>query len=552
MKDNKIIEESENYSDVYEDIETKEGDAKNENREIEYIKNRWILENTIERREYQEKIAEIASRQNTLCVLPTAMGKTIIALLTATKMLDRYPNKKILFVAPTRPLVEQHKKTFEKFLKLGLNLVSITGRIRSEKRAEIYKKADIIFSTPQCIKNDLKRNLLTLKDFSLLIVDEAQHSIGNYAYTYIASEFMKQTHDLGIILALTASPSANYSKIREIKKNLFIEHVEIRTEKDEDVKKYLKPVKIYWVEVNLPPEIEELRKFLIDLREENIKKISSFGFDLNKSVTRKDLIALQDKIMKKYEETKDKIFLGLLSFVSEIMKIDYMIELLETQATEAFKEFVRKIIDASKLKKGGADARLAKKILGAIDKINAIKMHPKMEKLKEILKEELKNKDARIIIFAQFRATVKTIKNEIEKLEGCKPIVLIGQRGKDGIKQKEQVELVKLYDSGFYNTLITTSIGEEGIHLGSATTAIFFEPVPSEIRMIQRRGRVGRERPGKIYILITKGTRDQAYYWASYHREKRMRKILERMKRKNKLEAQKSLFLYIGDSSDKK
>ncbi|MEM7817192.1 MAG: helicase-related protein, partial [Candidatus Aenigmatarchaeota archaeon] len=170
----------------------------------------------------------------------------------------------------------------------------------------------------------------------------------------------------------------------------------------------------------------------------------------------------------------------------------------------------------------------------------------------EILREELQNKDSRIIIFAQFRATVKTIKEEIEKIEGCRPIILIGQRGKDGIKQKEQVELVKLYDSGAYNTLITTSIGEEGIHLGSATVAIFFEPVPSEIRMIQRRGRVGRERAGKIYILITKGTRDQAYYWASHHREKRMRRILERMKMKNKLKEQKDLFLYLGESSERK
>ncbi|MEM5861067.1 MAG: DEAD/DEAH box helicase [Candidatus Aenigmatarchaeota archaeon] len=533
------------------DIESKNEENK-ENESKEYVKNRWIVENAIEKREYQEKIAEIASRKNTLCVLPTAMGKTIIALLTATKILDRHPNKKILFLAPTRPLVEQHKKTFERFLKLGLELVSITGKIRSEKRVDFYKKADIIFSTPQCIKNDLKHGLISLKDFSLLIVDEAQHSIGNYAYTYIASEFMKQTYNLGIILALTASPSANYSKIREIKKNLFVEHVEVRTERDEDVKKYLKPIEIEWVEVNLPPEIEELRNFLQTLREENIKKLASFGFNLNKSSTRKDLISIQNKIMKNYEETKDKIFLGLLSFVAEIMKIDYMIELLETQATEAFKEFVKKIMESTKEKKIGADARLVKKIAPAIDKINMIKNHPKMEKLKEIIKEELKNKDTRIIIFAQFRATVKVIKEEIKKIEGCKPIVLIGQRGKDGIKQKEQVELVKLYDSGVYNTLITTSIGEEGIHLGSATVAIFFEPVPSEIRMIQRRGRVGREKPGKIYILITKGTRDQAYYWASYHREKRMRRILERIKTKNKLKEQSSLYSYLGDISERK
>jgi Fanconi anemia group M protein len=159
-----------------------------------------------------------------------------------------------------------------------------------------------------------------------------------------------------------------------------------------------------------------------------------------------------------------------------------------------------------------------------------LESHPKLEKLKEIVKYELENPEARLMIFAQFRSTVKAIKEALEKIEGCKPVLLVGQAGSDGLTQKDQINLIKLYDSGEYNTLITTSIGEEGIHLGSATTAIFYEAVASEIRSIQRRGRVGRDQKGKLYVLISKKTRDQAYYWSAQSKERKMKKIMQTMK----------------------
>ena len=81
-----------------------------------------------------------------------------------------------------------------------------------------------------------------------------------------------------------------------------------------------------------------------------------------------------------------------------------------------------------------------------------------------------------------------------------------------------------------HNCLITTSIGEEGLHLSSADLAIFYEPVASEIREIQRRGRVARVKIGKIIILMTKDTRDEAYFWTAQRKERRMHVTLYQMK----------------------
>ena len=71
--------------------------------------------------------------------------------------------------------------------------------------------------------------------------------------------------------------------------------------------------------------------------------------------------------------------------------------------------------------------------------------------------------------------------------------------------------------------MISTSVAEEGIDIPAVDLVILYEPVPSEIRMIQRRGRTGRKSSGRMKVLITKKTIDEAYYWTSVRRESRMK-----------------------------
>ena len=61
---------------------------------------------------------------------------------------------------------------------------------------------------------------------------------------------------------------------------------------------------------------------------------------------------------------------------------------------------------------------------------------------------------------------------------------------------------------------------------------IFYEPVPSAIRSIQRRGRTGRQEKGRVIILMAKGTRDEAYRWVAHHKEKKMYRNLANIRKK--------------------
>ncbi|MFN3527665.1 MAG: ERCC4 domain-containing protein, partial [Candidatus Altarchaeaceae archaeon] len=86
---------------------------------------------------------------------------------------------------------------------------------------------------------------------------------------------------------------------------------------------------------------------------------------------------------------------------------------------------------------------------------------------------------------------------------------------------------------------------------------IFYEPIPSEIRTIQRRGRTGRGESGEIIILMTKGTRDEGYYWNAITKEKKMRAYLKKIKKDDKADnfipkGQQSILTYVENDKNNK
>ena len=158
--------------------------------------------------------------------------------------------------------------------------------------------------------------------------------------------------------------------------------------------------------------------------------------------------------------------------------------------------------------------------------------HPKLEKTLEIVKEEIRKKtNSKIIVFANYRSSVEKI-TKLLKGNGIEAREFIGQAVKNGkgLKQKEQIEILNEFNLELFNVLVATAVGEEGLDIEEVDLVIFYEPVPSAIRSIQRRGRTGRTKTGRVIFLIAKGTRDEGYYWSAYHKEKRMKRILKGFK----------------------
>lgn len=490
----------------------------------------------VEPREYQKNIAEVALKGNTLVVLPTGAGKTLIAVLVGLKRLQQYSKSRVLIMAPTRPLCAQHKKSFEKFTTVTLEeMALVTGKIRPEKRAELYKKARVIFATPQCIKNDLERGRLNLKNFSFVTFDECHRSIKDYAYPFVAKQYMLQAEH-PLILGLTASPGSSRQRIEEITANLYIKSVEIRSEADKDMEPYLRPMKTECVYVELPQELEKVKVLFEEVLEESLSWLKQKHF-LPSNPTKKMLLELQKRVSSAYVKgSKSPLNIQAMIKSAEAIKLMHAVELVETQDLSYLKKYLDELAKSGKRidAKLWRDSRI-REATNLIDSLVAKRfMHPKLPKLVRIVRDLLRKKpDARIIVFANYRATVERIAKLLHQ-NGVSARIFIGQAKKEliGMKQEEQLKRLEDFRNKKFKVLVATSIGEEGLDICAVEYAIFYEAVPSEIRLIQRRGRVGRQIPGKVIFLLTKNSRDEAYFFAALRKEKRMKRILYRMKKR--------------------
>lgn len=508
-----------------------------------------LREDGIEVRDYQKNIAQNALQKNTLVVLPTGMGKTMISVLVGTERLKQFPESKILITAPTRPLNAQHKKSFEEFTNMPENeIVLVTGKIPPSERSKIYENARVVVATPQTIENDLENGKLNLRDFSFVTFDESHRAMKDYAYPYIAKKFMLQSKN-PLILALTASPGWAETRIQEVCDNLFIKAVEIRNEVDIDVEKYVKPIERNFVYVDFPEDFRKVRDLLQEILKEDMEWLKGHNYVPTTVPSRKMLIGLQNRIAARYSATRNYIYIWPLIRSAEAIKISHAIELLETQGIPFLYEYFERM----RASKKRTDQRMLKhgKMMEAIKLIENLHEngleHPKLDKLRELVSDLIqKNPECKIIIFANYRATVDRIKKILDK-DGVPTEILVGQAVKNGrgMTQDEQIDVLKRFRFGEFDVLCGTSVSEEGIDVPSVDYAIFYEAVPSEIRAIQRRGRVGRQIAGEAIFLITKDTRDEAYFFASAHKEKRMRKVLEGLQKSKKLEKKKSLIDWV-------
>lgn len=514
---------------------------------------------------YQQSIFANALNKNTLVILPTGLGKTIVALMLTIYYFNQ-SQKKVLFLAPTKPLVEQQEKSFKTFFKNAqdFNFKVLTGQIQPQKRIDAYKENDFIFSTPQLIENDIINRIINPKDFGLVIFDEAHRGVGNYAYTFIAEELSKANTN---ILALTASPGTSKDEIENVMQNLKIEHIEVKKYEDSDVKPYVKETKIQNIEVELDKNFKKISNLLNKVFEKKVEQLKALNYLQGKStsqITKTDLLDLQAYIRHNISRNNtDKDTWKAISISAGLMKLQYGIELFESQEiSSAHNYFYNFFRDGGDKTKAVEDLTIDINFRQAFDEIsimlkNNLK-HPKLLKLKELISEELqKNKDLRIIVFNQYRDTAQKIVKELETIKEIKPTVFVGQaqKGETKMSQKEQKKVLDNFREGKFNVLVSTSVGEEGLDIPKVDLVIFYEPIPSAIRTIQRIGRTGRFKKGLAYILIAKNTRDVIVKYIANAKEKKMYKVLDEIKKKynNPLEDKnKNLIQFMQNKQNQK
>ena len=509
-----------------------------------YIDHPLIKSNAIEARLYQQVLAaDVLKKGNTMIVAPTALGKTIVATLVAADRLEKVKNSKILVLAPSKPLAIQHESTFKEFLTVPCS--SITGAVKTDERVKRWEESQIICATPQTVESDLLKGRYSLKDVSLVVFDECHHGVGSYSYVYLASRYVKESK-FNLILGLTASPGSDKEKIKEVCDNLYIQSIVVKTEEDNDVRPYFNPVAIDWVRVKMSSELEKIKTHVDKALKIRLKGLKNMGVIRTVSVNKLDILKARGRVQSAIARSVNpkKECFQAISILSAVINIQHSQELIETQGVVTFNKYVARL-RKKKTKAAKSliqDPNFGKAIYLAREAEKHGLEYPKLKKVTDIIKKELgqngqtklqsdryvkdaDQKSSKIMVFTQYRDSLEMIHQKLEK-EGIKSVKFFGQASRDGEKgltQKEQKEIIKAFKIGEYDVLLSTSVAEEGIDIPAVDLVILYEPVPSEVRMIQRRGRTGRKRSGRVKVLITNGTRDEGYYWASVNKERRMK-----------------------------
>jgi ERCC4-related helicase/ERCC4-type nuclease len=497
----------------------------------DFITHPLIKPNAIEQRLYQLSLAAAALKQSTLVVLPTGLGKTIVALFVIANRLQAMSGK-VIILSPTKPLVEQHASFLKKFMTLPPDeIIVLTGSIPPAKRIALWKDARVVVSTPQVIENDLLSHRIDLSDVIHITFDEAHRSVGNYAYVYIAEKYQSQAKD-PLVLGITASPGASSEKIEEVCRNLSTSNVQVRTDDDPDVKPYVHYRDLEWRHINVPVEIKGLKDSMQRVLDNRVEQLAKLDFieQNRKYLNKRELLDLQSRLQSGLRSGPDQRVFKAISLVAEILKVSHAIEITETQGPEALAKYFERLEHEAGSKSGSKASRRLVEDVHMRQAMYALKeldvTHPKLEIVKDIVSGQLRNNpDSRVIIFTNYRDMSELVTKNLEGVDNVRPVRFVGQASKykdTGLTQKQQVEILDKFRSGEYNALVATSVAEEGLDIPATDLVLFYEPVPSEIRSIQRKGRTGRSHAGKVVVLVAKGTKDEAYYWSSRRKEKTM------------------------------
>jgi Fanconi anemia group M protein len=504
--------------------------------EPSYVERPLLNPGVIERREYQLELAEVGTTDHTLVCLPTGLGKTTVSLLVTASRLAEVGGTSLL-LAPTKPLVSQHADFYRTALSIpDEEIVTFTGEVRPDDRADLWERAQLVIATPQVVENDLIGGRISLSDTTHITFDECHRASGDYAYNYIAERYHADAEN-PLVTGMSASPGGDREAIEEVCANLGLNEVTVMTEEDADVGTYTHETSVEWERITLPEEVIEIRDALNGVIKERLGKLKELGVarSTQPDQSQRDLNAIRAELQKLMNNDQSEGYQGM-SIHAEVMKLRRAVTLAETQSVESLRRYFERQRNAAR--SSGA-SKASQRFVSEPSVRKAVRMaedfddlHPKFRRTRILLAETLGIEGGdRVIVFTESRDTAETLTEFLGEHFSVHKFVGQGDKeGSDGMTQKQQQETLDAFRAGEFEVLVSTSVAEEGLDVPEVDLVLFYEPVPTAIRSIQRRGRTGRQTEGKVTVLMAEDTRDEAYFWISRRRESQMESQLRTLK----------------------
>ena len=492
-----------------------------------------FLREGVDARAYQLRSLERILTFSTLMVMPTGFGKTAVQWMAMAEFL-RNGASKIILIAPTTGLVEQQANMAREHLRLDEDyIVTYTGSTAPDRRKELWERATILMATPQVIRNDVTNGIVDLTQVDLLILDEAHHATGNHAYAQVGTMYQRQNPG-GRVLAATASPGSTMRTITEVQRNLNTNNLDLSKRQEPLMQPYDVDMDIHVHRLQIP---DALATLLLPIKlhfDEEVTRLKRLGFLPPKEhIGTRDIEKAQQSASRAIAQ-RDVRGYDAARRVADLRRLHILMNLLQTQGTSVAKDFL------DRAEEEGRSGRKTNRML-ALPVVHQLRLalndidelHPKGSLVESLVRQEVQTKpEGKVLIFTEYRDSVHRLAKRLDAFEELKPDVFIGQSSRGtqkGMSQKEQLAQLERFRSGEINVLVATSVGEEGLDVPAADLVVLYEPVPSAVRAIQRRGRTARQRAGSVHMLVTNDTRDAYVHRASEQQEANMHRLLERL-----------------------
>src|SRR6056297_726891 len=495
-----------------------------------------LVDDFLQRRRYQLQLAEAATADHTLVCLPTGLGKTTVSLLVTAERLHEAGGTS-LFLAPTKPLVQQHADFYREALDVpDDDIVVFTGEVRPDERTALWQDSSVVIATPQVVENDLVGSRIDLRNVTHVTFDECHRATGDYAYNYIAERYHQDAED-PLVTGMSASPGGDEEEILEVCENLGIENVEVMTEEDSDVEEYTHDTDVEWERVELPDEVLEIRDALNEVVEDRLEKLKQLGITRKTSadLSETDIKEMRAELQQLIDNDQSEGFQGM-SALAEVRKLRTAVTYVENQSVEALRRYFERQRNAanssgaSKASQRFVSEPKVKEAMRRAEKYDSL--HPKYSRARMRIAETLGIENGeRVIVFTESRDTAEALTDFLGEHFDTQRFVGQGDKeGSDGMTQNQQQEVLDRFRGGDFEVLVSTSVAEEGLDVPEVDLVLFYEPVPTAIRSIQRKGRTGRQAEGRVAVLLAEDTRDEAYFWISKRRESEMEDELRERK----------------------
>nr|XP_011437583.2 Fanconi anemia group M protein [Crassostrea gigas] len=524
----------------------------------------WIYPTNYPVRDYQYNIVQQALFKNTMVTLPTGLGKTFIASVVMFNYYRWYPQGKIVFMAPTKPLVAQQIEACYNIMGIPQeHTAEMTGSMPPQERRRAWEEKRVFFLTPQVLTNDLSRGTCPAQQVKCVVVDEAHKALGNHAYCQVVRELMNYSNEFRV-LALSATPGSDIKAVQQVLSNLLISHIELRTEDSIDIKQYSFNRQVDKIIVPFSQELTEVKNRYIKIMDVIVGKLKRYGVIYNREVTSLSkfvLLKSREAFRQNPPHRLPRTQYGMVEgdFALAI-SLYHGYELVQLHGLRSLYNFLdgamkgdkghgRTKTELMKIPDFGDLMNMLHEKFGKMngqENAQAINLgHPKLAKLEEVVLDHFKSVEGsgkeqneqttRIMIFSQYRDSVEEITNMLRRHEPkVKAMSFIGQssagKATKGFTQKEQLKVMKKFREGRYNTLVATCVGEEGLDIGEVDLIICYDASKSPIRLVQRMGRTGRKRQGRIVMLVTQGKEEQIYNQGIYSKKSIHKAILNSAK----------------------